>query len=214
MDSAAPIMLALLACAFNFFAGRCFDMLCRVMFTEQESTVGCGEFARQLIGEAGLSYRVIHDKSSLTGRCNFKRKLIVLGYPLESDIFTALFQAAHEVGHAVKGPTVFMSHPILTVLLYLSVILGCYFAGSLGVRQWQSLGVSFMIFGVFWFAWLHNEISASRFAGTKLAVHAGESPARKMVLVDIIYKSILALCQISFCMSAAWAAFVLGMRGW
>lgn len=180
------------------------------MSTEQNFT--CGEFARRLLDEAGLSYQVAHNRNSLAGRCDFRRKLITLGFPLESDTLQSLFQAAHEVGHAVQGPTVFMSHPALTALLYLSIVLGCFFAGSLNMYQYQVLVVSLIIFGLFWFIWLNSEIGASRFAGAKLAAISGES--RKMVLADIIYKIILALCQVGFCMSAAWAAVVFGTRGW
>ncbi|RPF49561.1 hypothetical protein EDD75_0378 [Thermodesulfitimonas autotrophica] len=145
--------------------------------------VGCGELTETLLKKHGLDYRIIHD-SSTVGRCDWSRRTIWLGYGEKESHLAAVFQAAHEVGHAVHGPPLFGKVVRLFWGAYFAWLLACLWSGFTHNETGWLLVPMALLFGVWtldswvdelratWYARRELEgLTADRAAKTALQVH-------------------------------------------
>ncbi|MBF7082411.1 zinc metallopeptidase [Desulfallas sp. Bu1-1] len=131
--------------------------------------VGCKELADTLLKENALNYRVVCEAKT-AGRCDFKHKTIHLSYGEDKKHLAAVFQAAHETGHAVRGPSLLTR--ILPVFwgLYMLWLLLCFVVGFVwDEAAWLVIALPMAaLFGIrtvdSWF----DELGATRFARTVL----------------------------------------------
>ncbi|WP_073164139.1 zinc metallopeptidase [Desulfofundulus australicus] len=185
--------------------------------------VSCGEFARKLLQDAGVSYTVESDKFAETASCNHKEKRIVLTYDLDSRTALALYEACHEVGHAVRGPHFFKRNRSCTVMLFALA----FIPGLLcGVMRWEVpvlllVTFSFVCMSVLFFVdiWA-NEIGASKYGLGRLLMLPIEEVVRKLIYRRLRYEYFVitgeTLAWISAYTSAGWFLYEFGrfLRGW
>lgn len=160
----------------------------------QEMPLSCGEFAELLLSQEGIGYDVIKDNTlRQTGLCDFKSKRICLSFPLGSNILQALFEAGHEVGHAVQGEIPFKM-PIYIFMCFI-VYLTCFVSGFYGILSMPVFITGVVIFLTWWAIWWLQEINASRFAVKELLLIGADRKVLAMRLKsELIYKLICMLC--------------------
>jgi len=131
--------------------------------------VGCKELANILLIENGLTYRVVCEAET-AGRCDWKQKIIYLSYGEDKKHLAAVFQAAHEVGHAVRGPSLLTR--ILPVFwgLYLFWLLLCFVVGFIWVETaWLVIALPMAaLFGIRTVYHWYDELGATWFARAML----------------------------------------------
>lgn len=142
----------------------------------------CREFAEALLKESGFDYEVFTDGSDTPARCDWKKKRLYLSYSSNNRSLPAVFQAAHEVGHAVHAPTFFGRHPHVFWGVYLAALLVSVFGGWTGnLASWRlvlSLMGTLFLFRTldFWF----DELRAIRYARSRLEKLTGDGMALKL----------------------------------
>jgi len=174
---------------------------------------GCRDFALGLLRDAGVDFRVVADPWRTGGLCDFARRQVVLSWWPEARTALALFEAAHEAGHAVLGPGLFGARRRLVMLAAGGAFLGCLTAGIAGAG-WLALAVSCLWFGLVEGDWLRGELRTTRFAREKLlALFGGELPAvaARRVRMDGPWKGLAAAGKLLLFAAMCW--FFLGFGG-
>ncbi|MEW6771835.1 MAG: zinc metallopeptidase [Bacillota bacterium] len=149
--------------------------------------VGCGELAETLLKRHKLDYRVVFD-SNASGRCDWRRKTIRLSYSREERHLAAVFQAAHEVGHAVRGPALFAGILLLFWGAYFAWLLMCLWGGfAWSKTAWPSaLALIAFLFGVRTVDFWVDELKATRYARRELERLVADDAERLALRVHFI----------------------------
>lgn len=125
---------------------------------------GCEELARSLVGEKGYEITCGSD----SGCCNWRKKTVHLSYDKKRNDLAAVFEAAHEAGHAVYGPT-----PISRLLfvfwgIYFVWLLVCLWGGFNGILWLPILSPMASLFAIRSIDYSFDELRATRYARKKL----------------------------------------------
>lgn len=150
--------------------------------------VSCREFAEALLRENALDYRVICDRPEVPGRCDWRKKQIFLSYGGNNKSLGAVFQAAHEVGHAVYGPTIVIRNLTIIWALLLAWFLFCVWDGYAGdTAIWKyALAIAICVLLVrsadLWF----DEQRAVKYARDQLKKFINEPDVKKMLQVHYL----------------------------
>lgn len=172
--------------------------------------VTCRELAEALLRENSLNYEVVCGGSRVPGRCDWKRRTIYLSYESENRCLAAVFQAAHEVGHAFHGPMPVVRALSLFWGAYLVWLLLCLWGGlAWSEGTWRLLlAVMACLFGVrivdSWF----DELRATRYSRNQLKkLVVGDTEKRALQLHFAAYCLTHIVLPVSFS-----AAFLSGGR--
>lgn len=175
-------------------------------------SVSCKELANNLLKENGLTYRVVCETET-AGRCDWKQKTIYLSYGNDKKHLAAVFQAAHEAGHAVRGPSLLTR--ILPVFwgLYLFWLLLCFVVGFIwDETAWLVIALPMVtLFGMRTVdSWL-DELGATRFAKTMLD---RLTPGKTEKLAIRIHFAAYCLTHIVLPISFSMALLICGRFFW
>lgn len=126
--------------------------------------VSCGELAQSLVKEKG--YGVAFQAAS--GRCDWKKRTVSLSYGEERNHLAAVFQAAHEAGHAVHGPTLVSRLLFVFWGIYFVWMLVCFWGGFVGMPWLPIILPMAGLFGIRVVDFCFDELRATRYARRKL----------------------------------------------